>query len=153
MYSLVVPSQWYIIHAAFLLIEVKTKRIIFFIPAGLSFSGRYDDERVLISMNQTPGNVYDEVRRNVFNRPEFQNKIIFHQFSSLGDLVTGFIDRREGQMDTKKRKKQYNMIGIDNFPSKFHKQASGQLNLKLNVESCISVCPRTAHHNLRLITI
>ena len=76
--------------------------------------------RVLISMHQTPGNVYDEVRRNMFSRPEFQNKIIFHQFSSLVDLLTGFIERMEGHMDTKKRRKQYNMIGIDNFPSKLH---------------------------------
>ena len=69
-------------------------------------------------MHQTPGNVCDEVRRKVFARPEFQNKIIFHQFGSLEALTTGFIESQ----GAKKRKKKYHMIGIDNFPSKLDEQ-------------------------------
>ena len=93
-----------------------------YILEGLSFSGRYEDQRVLISMDQTRGNLYDEVRRKVFSRPEFQNKMIFHHFGSLEALATGFIDSTEDHLVTKKRKKKYHMIGIDNFPSKFNFQ-------------------------------
>ena len=48
-----------------------------YILEGLSFSGRYEDQRVLISMHPTTRNLCDEVRRKVFARPEFQDKIIF----------------------------------------------------------------------------